>query len=105
MDDHDAPVLLLRADKLGAARRVLVARQVDLSAAPGDVVAVEGVNGSGKSTLLAATARSGRSAIPRCPLCCERRLTPVWPFVPVWWWAKRVNTRTRFLDSLSTSLR
>src|SRR5215472_8663454 len=50
------PVLVLRADRLRAARRVLVARQVMLSAAAGDVVAVEGANGSGKSTLLAAAA-------------------------------------------------
>jgi ABC-type Mn2+/Zn2+ transport system ATPase subunit len=47
---------VLRADRLRAARRVLVARQVVLSAAAGDVVAVEGANGSGKSTLLAAAA-------------------------------------------------
>jgi ABC-type Mn2+/Zn2+ transport system ATPase subunit len=50
------PALVLRADRLRAARRVLVARQVVLSAAAGDVVAVEGANGSGKSTLLAAAA-------------------------------------------------
>ncbi|HEY5990120.1 MAG TPA: ATP-binding cassette domain-containing protein [Streptosporangiaceae bacterium] len=58
-------MLVLRADKLRAARGVLVARQVELSAAPGDVVAVEGVNGSGKSTLLAAAAGllpAGRSS-------------------------------------------
>jgi ABC-type Mn2+/Zn2+ transport system ATPase subunit len=34
----------------------VVARDVRLAAAPGDVVAVEGPNGSGKSTLLAAAA-------------------------------------------------
>jgi ABC-type branched-subunit amino acid transport system ATPase component len=57
MADHPIPpALVLRVDKLRAARRVLVARQVALSAAPGDVVAVEGANGSGKSTLLAAAA-------------------------------------------------
>jgi ABC-2 type transport system ATP-binding protein len=50
------PVLVLQADRLRAARGVLVARQVSLSAAAGDVVAVEGANGSGKSTLLAAAA-------------------------------------------------
>ncbi len=54
--DPAPPALVLRADRLRAARGVVVARQVALSAAPGDVVAVEGVNGSGKSTLLAATA-------------------------------------------------
>jgi len=54
--DPAPPALVLRTDKLRAARRVLVARAVALSAAPGDVVAVEGVNGSGKSTLLAAAA-------------------------------------------------
>lgn len=47
---------MLRADRLRAARGVLVARQVSVSAAAGDVVAVEGANGSGKSTLLAAAA-------------------------------------------------
>jgi ABC-2 type transport system ATP-binding protein len=57
-DDRDdgAPVLVLRAERLRAARNVLVARQVMVSAAAGDVVAVEGANGSGKSTLLAAAA-------------------------------------------------
>jgi ABC-2 type transport system ATP-binding protein len=57
-DDRDdgAPVLVLRAERLRAARRVLVARQVVVSAAAGEVVAVEGANGSGKSTLLAAAA-------------------------------------------------
>jgi len=37
-------------------RGVVVARDVSLTASPGDVVAVEGPNGSGKSTLLAAAA-------------------------------------------------
>jgi ABC-type Mn2+/Zn2+ transport system ATPase subunit len=55
-DDPAPPALVLRTDRLRAARGVVVARQVALSASPGDVVAVEGVNGSGKSTLLAATA-------------------------------------------------
>ena len=57
-DDRDdgAPVLVLRAERLRAARNVLVARQVMVSAAAGEVVAVEGANGSGKSTLLAAAA-------------------------------------------------
>jgi ABC-2 type transport system ATP-binding protein len=50
------PVLLVRARRLRAARGVVVARDVTLDAAPGDVVAVEGPNGSGKSTLLAAAA-------------------------------------------------
>jgi ABC-2 type transport system ATP-binding protein len=50
------PVLVVRARRLRAARGVVVARDVTLAAAPGDVVAVEGPNGSGKSTLLAAAA-------------------------------------------------
>jgi ABC-type Mn2+/Zn2+ transport system ATPase subunit len=50
------PVLVVRARRLRAARSVVVARDVTLDAAPGDVVAVEGPNGSGKSTLLAAAA-------------------------------------------------
>ena len=50
------PVLAVRARRLRAARGVVVARDVTLDAAPGDVVAVEGANGSGKSTLLAAAA-------------------------------------------------
>ena len=50
------PVLLVRARRLRAARGVVVARDVALDAAPGDVVAVEGPNGSGTSTLLAAAA-------------------------------------------------
>jgi ABC-type multidrug transport system ATPase subunit len=51
-----AATLVLRADKLRAARGVTVVRRVALTASTGDVVAVEGANGSGKSTLLAAAA-------------------------------------------------
>ena len=50
------PSLIVRARTLRAARGVVVARDVALTAAPGDVIAVEGPNGSGKSTLLAAAA-------------------------------------------------
>ena len=50
------PALVVRARRLRAARGVVVARDVALAAAPGNVVAVEGPNGSGKSTLLAAAA-------------------------------------------------
>lgn len=50
------PALVVHARRLWAARGVVVATDVALAAAPGDVVAVEGPNGSGKSTLLAAAA-------------------------------------------------
>jgi ABC-type Mn2+/Zn2+ transport system ATPase subunit len=50
------PVFVLRARRLRAARGVVVARNVSLTASPGDVVSVEGPNGSGKTTLLAAAA-------------------------------------------------
>ncbi len=50
------PALVVRARRLRAARGVVVARDVALTAVPGEVVAVEGPNGSGKSTLLAAAA-------------------------------------------------
>ena len=56
MSDPDDPALIVRVRRLLAARGVVVARDVALAAAPGDVVAVEGPNGSGKSTLLAAAA-------------------------------------------------
>jgi ABC-type Mn2+/Zn2+ transport system ATPase subunit len=50
------PALVVRARRLRAARGVVVARDVALTASRGDVVAVEGPNGSGKTTLLAAAA-------------------------------------------------
>ena len=53
------PVLVVRARRLRAARGVVVARDVTLDAAPGDVVAVEGPNGSGKSTLQTPTGGPG----------------------------------------------
>jgi ABC-type Mn2+/Zn2+ transport system ATPase subunit len=52
----NAPVFVLRARELRAARGVTVATDVSLTASPGDVIAVEGPNGSGKTTLLAAAA-------------------------------------------------
>jgi ABC-type Mn2+/Zn2+ transport system ATPase subunit len=51
-----APAFVLAAKRLRAARGVTVATDVTLTAASGDVIAVEGPNGSGKTTLLAATA-------------------------------------------------
>jgi ABC-type cobalamin/Fe3+-siderophores transport system ATPase subunit len=51
-----SPVFVLRARKLRAARGVVVARNVSLTASPGDVIAVEEPNSSGKTTLLAAAA-------------------------------------------------
>ena len=56
MSDPGNPALVVRARRLRAARGVVVATDVALAAAPGEVVAVEGPNGSGKSTLLAAAA-------------------------------------------------
>lgn len=50
------PALVLCAPRLRAARRVRVLSDVQVAAAAGDVVTVEGANGSGKSTLLAAAA-------------------------------------------------
>jgi ABC-type Mn2+/Zn2+ transport system ATPase subunit len=50
------PAVVVRAGRLRAARGVVAATDVALTAAAGDVVAVEGPNGSGKSTLLAAAA-------------------------------------------------
>jgi ABC-type Na+ transport system ATPase subunit NatA len=61
------PLVVVRARRLRAARGVVVARDVALTAAPGDVVAVEGPNGSGKSTLLAAAA--GVLPARRAELC------------------------------------
>ena len=50
------PSLVVRAARLRAARGVVVASDVEVTAPGGSVVAVEGPNGSGKSTVLAATA-------------------------------------------------
>jgi ABC-2 type transport system ATP-binding protein len=50
------PAFVLEAKRLRAARGVTVAGTVALTAAPGEVVAVEGPNGSGKTTLLTAAA-------------------------------------------------
>ena len=80
---------MLRADRLRAARRVLVARQVMLSAAAGDVVAVEGANGSGKSTLLAAAAGvlpTGQAGRRPASVGYAPERADVLPRLAVWRW-------------------
>jgi iron complex transport system ATP-binding protein len=51
-----SPAFVLRTRRLRAARGAVVARDVSLTASPGDVAAVDGPNGSGKTTLPAAAA-------------------------------------------------
>ena len=80
---------MLRADRLRAARRVLVARRVMLSAAAGDVVAVEGANGSGKSTLLAAAAGvlpTGQAARRPASVGYAPERADVLPRLALWRW-------------------
>jgi ABC-type multidrug transport system ATPase subunit len=88
-DVGGGPVLVLRADRLRAARRVLVARRVVLSAAAGDVVAVEGANGSGKSTLLAAAAGvlpTGQAGRRPASVGYAPERADVLPRLAVWRW-------------------
>jgi ABC-2 type transport system ATP-binding protein len=88
-DDRAEPVLVLRADRLRAARRVLVARQVAVSAEAGDVVAVEGTNGSGKSTLLAAAAGvlpTGQAGRRPASVGYAPERADVLPRLTVWRW-------------------
>jgi hypothetical protein len=88
-DDSGEPVLVLRADRLRAARRVLVARQVEVSAEAGDVVAVEGANGSGKSTLLAAAAGvlpTGQAGRRPASVGYAPERADVLPRLTVWRW-------------------
>jgi ABC-type Mn2+/Zn2+ transport system ATPase subunit len=88
-DGGGEPVLVLRADRLRAARRVLVARQVAVSAEAGDVVAVEGANGSGKSTLLAAAAGvlpTGQAERRSASVGYAPERADVLPRLTVWRW-------------------
>jgi ABC-2 type transport system ATP-binding protein len=88
-DGGGEPVLVLRADRLRAARRVLVARQVAVSAEAGDVVAVEGANGSGKSTLLAAAAGvlpTGQAGRRPASVGYAPERADVLPRLTVWRW-------------------
>ena len=101
------PVLLVRARKLRAARGVVVARDVTLDAAPGDVVAVEGPNGSGKSTLLAAAAgllpADGASVRPGSVGYSPER-AGVLPRIPLHRWLLGL-ARTAGLDRAESSRR
>ena len=101
------PVLLVRARTLRAARGVVVARDVALDAAPGDVVAVEGPNGSGKSTLLAAAAgllpADGASVRPGSVGYSPER-AGVLPRIPLHRWLLGL-ARTAGLDRAESSRR
>jgi ABC-type Mn2+/Zn2+ transport system ATPase subunit len=94
------PALVVRARRLRAARGVVVARDVALTAAPGDVVAVEGPNGSGKSTLLAAAAGMlpvGRASVRPGSVGYSPERSGVLPRVPLARWLLGL-ARTAGLD-------
>ena len=94
------PALVVRARRLRAARGVVVARDVALAAAPGDVVAVEGPNGSGKSTLLAAAAGllpAGSASVRPGSVGYSPERAGVLPRIPLYRWLLGL-ARTAGLD-------
>jgi ABC-type Mn2+/Zn2+ transport system ATPase subunit len=83
------PSLVLRARRLRAARGVTVASDVALTAAAGEVIAVEGPNGSGKTTLLAAAAGLlplSRASVRPTTVGYSPERAPQLPRVPVSRW-------------------